>query len=256
MIASMQKSGLPTILDFEGTQLTIIDNDGMPWLAAADVALALGYGREDRVSRIYARHRDEFTRDMTALIEAPVLEGSGNLRKSVRIFSPRACHLIAMFSRTDRARAFRRWVLDVLDGVGKPGALAGEGQGLSPLHREQLRKVLWSQVSGLPRHLHATAYSNAWNDLKARFGVTTYHDIPEACFAEAVAFVQGLDLAGKYGWRLLEDTRRPVARIGHVWRQKPLRTASLRVAMLEGVARLLSITPEMIDRERRVRRGS
>lgn len=32
-----------------------------------------------------------------------------------RIFSPRGCHLIAILSRTNQAKAFRRWVLDVLE---------------------------------------------------------------------------------------------------------------------------------------------
>lgn len=35
----------------------------------------------------------------------------------VRIFSPRGCHLIAMFARTPRAAALRRSVLDVLEGI-------------------------------------------------------------------------------------------------------------------------------------------
>lgn len=42
--------------------------------------------------------------------------GRGNPNVPVRIFSPRGAHLIGMFSRTAKAAAFRRWVLDVLDG--------------------------------------------------------------------------------------------------------------------------------------------
>lgn len=41
---------------------------------------------------------------------------NNNLReKSVRVFSLRGCHLIAMFATTDKAKEFRRWVLDILD---------------------------------------------------------------------------------------------------------------------------------------------
>ena len=40
---------------------------------------------------------------------------SGNYRKKVRVFSLRGAHLIAMFARTDVAKEFRRWVLDILD---------------------------------------------------------------------------------------------------------------------------------------------
>lgn len=31
------------------------------------------------------------------------------------MFSLRGCHLIAMFATTDKAKEFRRWVLDILD---------------------------------------------------------------------------------------------------------------------------------------------
>ncbi|HHW4669566.1 MAG TPA: BRO-N domain-containing protein, partial [Xylella fastidiosa subsp. multiplex] len=41
--------------------------------------------------------------------------GSGNSDKPVRLFSPRGCHMVAMFARTSVAAAFRRWVLDVLE---------------------------------------------------------------------------------------------------------------------------------------------
>lgn len=40
---------------------------------------------------------------------------SGNYQKTVRIFSLRGAHLIAMFANTEIARDFRKWVLDILD---------------------------------------------------------------------------------------------------------------------------------------------
>ena len=41
--------------------------------------------------------------------------GDGDGEKEVRIFSLRGAHLLAMFARTKVAKAFRKWVLDVLD---------------------------------------------------------------------------------------------------------------------------------------------
>jgi hypothetical protein len=38
----------------------------------------------------------------------------------VRIFSLRGAHLLGMFARTARAAEFRRWVLDILEGVVAP----------------------------------------------------------------------------------------------------------------------------------------
>ena len=41
-----------------------------------------------------------------------------NLTVRARIFSLRGCHLLAMFARTPVAKAFRRWVLDVIEQYG------------------------------------------------------------------------------------------------------------------------------------------
>lgn len=106
---------MPATIQFHDTELSIIDRDGRPWLTGPQIGGALGYpdgGKQ--VQKIYGRNRDEFTDDMTAVIP----QG----RTRVRIFSPRGCHLIAMFARTDRAKDFRRWVLDVLDRL-EPGAV-------------------------------------------------------------------------------------------------------------------------------------
>ena len=56
---------LPAHLTFEGVDLKIIDRNGRPWIAAADLARALGYSRVDKVTRLYSRHEGEFTPDMT-----------------------------------------------------------------------------------------------------------------------------------------------------------------------------------------------
>ncbi len=41
--------------------------------------------------------------------------GNGKSAKDVRVFSLRGAHLIAMFARTEIAKEFRKWVLDILD---------------------------------------------------------------------------------------------------------------------------------------------
>lgn len=103
---------LPESVRFQDTNLSIIDRNGTLWLSSADLARGLGYARADKVSEIYRRNSDEFTADMSEPLNLRV---SGNLQKNQRIFSPRGCHLIAMFARTPQAKAFRKWVLDVLE---------------------------------------------------------------------------------------------------------------------------------------------
>lgn len=118
-------ANLPAVLNFEGVELKIIDRDGLPWITSGDLGRALGYKRGgDQVVSIYRQHAHEFCEAMTLAADLAVKGfGSGNSPKPVRIFSPRGAHLIGMFARTAKAAAFRRWVLDVLEGFAMPQAV-------------------------------------------------------------------------------------------------------------------------------------
>jgi prophage antirepressor-like protein len=73
---------------------------------------ALGYGQaRQRISDLYTRHSDEFTDAMTAVVKLSTEGGE----QEVRIFSPRGGYALGMFARTKIAKAFRVWVLDILD---------------------------------------------------------------------------------------------------------------------------------------------
>lgn len=123
---------VPAILDFEGVQVRILDRSGKPWVTQEDLAKALYgikgggqdglplEGAERQLRRLFARNRDEFTDDMTAIL---LMETAGGPQQ-VRIYSARGCHLMGMFSKTALARQFRQWVLDVLEGKGT-GTSAG-----------------------------------------------------------------------------------------------------------------------------------
>lgn len=103
---------MTTVLTFQSTHFDIIEQNSQVWLTAPQIGMALGYKADDAISRIYRRNSEEFTSVMTETVKLTV---SGNYQKTVRIFSLRGAHLIAMFSRTSIAKQFRRWVLDVLD---------------------------------------------------------------------------------------------------------------------------------------------
>ncbi len=103
-------------LNFHGVSLTPVDSISGVWLTSSDIAKALGYASSKSVSTIYSRNSDEFTSSMSMVIKMKTIGINNNLReKSVRVFSLRGCHLIAMFATTDKAKEFRRWVLDILD---------------------------------------------------------------------------------------------------------------------------------------------
>ena len=107
-------------LEFQDVTLKVIDRNGAVWLTTQDIAQSL-YGRkgvprneatfEKRIRNLYARHCDEFTNSMTSLIE---LKTNGGVQ-TVRVFSLRGAHLLGMLARTERAKEFRRWVLDVIE---------------------------------------------------------------------------------------------------------------------------------------------
>lgn len=102
--------------NFQGIDLVPAPiNDGI-WMTSSDIAKALGYASSKSVSTIYSRNSDEFTSSMSMVIKMKTNGINNNLReKSVRVFSLRGCHLIAMFATTTKAKEFRRWVLDILD---------------------------------------------------------------------------------------------------------------------------------------------
>ena len=89
--------------------------DSQPWFKSSELARALGYKDENSVRRIYERNADEFTENMTQVVENL---DTVNLTVRARIFSLRGCHLLAMFARTPVAKAFRKWVLNVIERYG------------------------------------------------------------------------------------------------------------------------------------------
>lgn len=98
-------------LTFHNTNFAYMEMGGHIWLTAAEVGQALEYADDKAVQRIYSRHADEFTTQMTGVVKLTTPSG----KQESRVFSLRGAHLVAMFARTPKAKEFRRWVLDILD---------------------------------------------------------------------------------------------------------------------------------------------
>lgn len=113
------------------------------------------------------------------------------------IFSLRGCHLVAMFARTPVAKAFRRWVLDVLDKLDAEQRAASSSPtpddftgtlSITPssvADRKPLRALVgsWAQVSGLP-------FAACWNQLKAAFNLANIKELPQEWIPDAIDWVQ------------------------------------------------------------------
>ena len=159
--------------------------DSQPWFKSSELARALGYKDENSVRRIYERNADEFTENMTQVVENL---DTVNLTVRARIFSLRGCHLLAMFARTPVAKAFRRWVRDVIEQYGdrvpieRPISLTPS----TPDDRKPLRDLVnvWARLSGV----HP---SNLWPQVRARFQLERIDDLPVEWLPDAIAWVQG-----------------------------------------------------------------
>ena len=186
-------------LTFNNVPLSPVTHQNSPWIRAADLSRALGYCDESKVSRLYRRNADEFTPEMTQVIEINAEAQNGLLGSTgrCRIFSLRGCHLVAMFARTPVAKAFRRWVLDVLDKLDAeqhavltsptPDDFTGT-LSLTPStteDRKPLRALVgsWAKLSNAP-------FDACWNQLKAAFNLANIKELPQEWIPDAIDWVQ------------------------------------------------------------------
>ncbi|VCX11702.1 hypothetical protein BANRA_00259 [Acinetobacter baumannii] len=172
----------------------VVRDNGQIYLTAGELAQALDYKSVKSVSNLYNANKDEFTDSMTQIIESVTAgnievtdsvtsKQTRNLKKKVRIFSLRGCHLIAMFARTAVAKQFRKWVLDILDKeVGAPVARTHKSE-RTPLHDAHALLVAKT------KHLNS---SDAWKIINQRFGTNHIDEIPYDMIPVAVEYVHHL----------------------------------------------------------------
>ncbi|MGG2140861.1 BRO-N domain-containing protein [Symbiopectobacterium sp. RP] len=131
---------------FRNTVLETIAHNGQIWFTSAELAKALEYATSNAVTMLYKQNFDEFSADMTETLKLKV---SGNYKKTVRIFSLRGAHLVAMFARTPVAKEFRKWVLDILDReVGHPVYQPEAPERFMNTDTRNLARLVWCITRG------------------------------------------------------------------------------------------------------------
>lgn len=165
-------------LTFNGNTLATINQANQIWLTSADVAKALGYKSTRSLTNLYNANSDEFSANMTEVIESVTSSKTKGLKVKTRIFSLRGCHLLAMFARTDISKAFRVWVLDILERETKT----------TPRQRTPLRQACDRLAVG------NMLVSDAYKLVSNHYNVEHIDQIPEASLPEAVAFVYNMIL--------------------------------------------------------------
>lgn len=179
-------------LCFNDFTFSPITRGNQPWIRATELARALGYGRENQVSRLYRNNADEFTPDMTQLVEITAQPQNGAEGRA-RIFSLRGCHLLAMFARTPVAKAFRKWVLDVIEQYGdrvpveQPVTLNDEL--ISAAERAELKLIVDAKLSTYPAAVQGKARAEIWAKFNRHFRIAEYKQFPARLMPEAREFL-------------------------------------------------------------------
>ncbi|HBT0133029.1 TPA: ORF6N domain-containing protein [Klebsiella pneumoniae] len=178
-------------LTFHDHHFSAINRNNQIWLSSKDIALSLGYAKTNAITKIYNQNQDEFSSGMTDVVEVPNSGTSGNLKARSRIFSLRGAHLIAMFARTQLAKEFRKWVLDILDKeVGSP-VNEQPSESTTTDDRTPLRDAVNMLVGK-----RGMAYDDAYKLIHHRFGVQHIDQLTQSQMIEAIEYIHCLVVDG------------------------------------------------------------
>ncbi|WP_275367565.1 BRO-N domain-containing protein [Xenorhabdus bovienii] len=185
-------------LTFRSTVFNPVSHANKIWFTAVELARALEYKKSDAVTQIYERNSDEFNSTMTETLKMSASDKSkgceDNLQKTVRVFSLRGAHLVAMFSKTGVAKEFRKWILDILDRevekesqAIKPKTRRSTASQLTPLRQTAERLI----TTGLGR-----IYPDIWKLVHEHFEIKHITQLEPTQIAEAIEFLNVLE--GEY----------------------------------------------------------
>lgn len=176
-------------LCFNDFTFSPVIHDNQPWIPARQLANALGYKDERSVHKIYERNKDEFSSMMSTVVNLT----TGVMELPTRIFSLRGCHLLAMFTRTPVAKAFRKWVLDVIEQYGdrvpvaEPVTLNDEL--ISASERAELKLIVDAKLSTYPAAVQGKARAEIWAKHNRHFRIAEYSQLPARLMPEAREFL-------------------------------------------------------------------
>lgn len=200
-------------LSFNAIQFHPIQrNDEQIWITSSELARALGYAREDSVSRIYDRNSDEFTSAMTLTVKLTVKGfGNGNSEKEMRIFSLRGCHLITFFARTPVAKEFRKWVLDVLDKEVLKQQIDTRVK-INEQQQTELKEIVDRRCEGSVKRR-----TELWSRHNQHFRIPRYSELLAFHFSDAVTFLETMKLRTVQQEANIRDLALHMLWLNHWW---------------------------------------
>ncbi|MCX8602648.1 MULTISPECIES: Bro-N domain-containing protein [unclassified Gilliamella] len=165
-------------LVFHNTTIQSVNHNNQIWITSSELAKLLQYKSTDSVTKIYNRNFDEFTRKMTETVK---LTAPNNLIQTVRIFSLRGAHLIAMLAKTEIAKEVRKWLLDLADKE------IGISETIS-LEQQQAIQQAVNERSYRTVERHQAIYTK----LHQQFKIPRYQDLPASQFENAIKWLGGI----------------------------------------------------------------
>ena len=168
---------------------TPVTHQNSLWIRSSNLAKALGYSDDRKVGVLYARHKDEFSNNMSVVLNLSTTD----VPAMNRIFSLRGCHLVAMLARTPIAKAFRRWVLDVIEQYGDRVPVAEpvtlNDQLISAADRAELKLIVDAKLSTYPAGVQGKARAEIWAKHNRHFRIAEYSQLPARLMPEAREFL-------------------------------------------------------------------
>lgn len=139
---------------FEGQQIDFIKYNGDCWITAESIAKGLDLADYRVVQNIFNRHKQVI--EPYSLVIKLMTNGPG---RSSRIFNRTGTLAIILFSRSPKAIAFQKWVLDVLDEIIHTGSYNPDNATLPSIQLtiNQLQK----QVESLQSQLYQISIHNS-----------------------------------------------------------------------------------------------
>lgn len=164
----------------------IQQNNDQIWITSSELAYALGYKQADAVTKVFNRKSDEFTSDMTQMIENPQTPNLG-----VRVFSLRGCHLIAMFAKTPIAKEFRKWVLDVLENEIQHQQIDTRVK-INAEQQAELKEIVDRRCEGSTKKR-----TELWARHNKHFRIPRYSELLAMHFQDAVDYLETMQIKAK-----------------------------------------------------------
>lgn len=168
---------------------TPVTHQNSLWIRSSELAKALGYSDDRKVGVLYARHKDEFSNNMSGVLNLSTTD----IPAMTRIFSLRGCHLVAMLARTPIAKAFRRWVLDVIEQYGDRVPVAHpvtlNDAPISPEQRAELKLIVDAKLSTYPAAVQGKARAEIWAKHNRHFRIAEYSQLPARLMPDAREFL-------------------------------------------------------------------